>query len=69
MRWFLRDNKFYIGPVSDLQIDVLLTRDPFASCGIACRADAGKVETYLTLPVDSKHAKDLDKIRLQGVLA
>lgn len=67
MRWFLRDNKFYIGPISDTQIDNLMSNDGFSSCGIACRADSGKVETYLTMPGTTKTLRDLEKIRFMGV--
>lgn len=66
MRWFLRDNKFYIGPISDMQIDELMSKDAFSSCGIACRAASGKVETYLTMPQDARKIKDLEKIRFMG---
>ena len=69
MRWFLRNNRFYIGPVSDLQIDILLSTDRFPSCGIACQADSGKVETYLTIPEGKISAKELENFRLMGPCA
>lgn len=66
MRWFLRDNKFYIGPISDMQIDEFMSKDIFRSCGIACSAGSGKVETYLTVPNEPHVASKLEKLRFVG---
>lgn len=49
MNWFKRDSKLYIGPVSDSQIDDLLSHPKLSGCGISCLAGGGKVETYLTV--------------------
>lgn len=64
MRWFLRDKKFYIGPVSDYEMDALLIKAPSDKVGMACQAGSGKVETYVTIPTDVITINDLEKIRL-----
>lgn len=52
MRWFQRDGKFYYGPVSDQEID-MISRDRKIGhmAGVACTAGSGRVETYITLPI------------------
>ena len=57
--FFQRDTKFYIGPLSDVQIDTLQARPELRSSGIACMAGDGKVETYLTIPAAELHRKML----------
>jgi hypothetical protein len=66
MRWFQRDSRIYIGPVTELQMDVLRTRPVLASSGIACQAAHGKVEVYLTLPQDSVSSKVLEDLRMEA---
>lgn len=67
MRWFLRDGKFYVGPLSDVQLDDIMSKKVFTSCGIACRADSGKVETYLTVPETTSSIRNLEKLRFVGI--
>ncbi len=69
MRWFKRDNRFYIGPVSDNQIDLLLSQPRLENGGVACMADRGKVETYVTVPADERIMKFLDSMRLGAIRA
>lgn len=67
MRVFQRDNKFYVGPVNDQEIDAILSRRDFSSmAGIACRADGRQVDTYITLPVDKVARTDLAILGMQG---
>lgn len=63
MNWFKRDTKLYIGPVSDSQIDDLLSNPRLVGCGISCIAGGGKVETYLTVKDSGVDAKVLNDIR------
>lgn len=51
MRWFMRQDKIYLGPVTDPDLNRLMT-DPLISnkAGIACMAGGSRVETYVTIP-------------------
>lgn len=52
MRWFQRDDKFYYGPVSDQEIDMIHQDQKIGHmAGIACTAGSGRVDTYVTLPI------------------
>ena len=52
MRWFKRDGKFYYGPVSDREIDMIRQDQTVGHMsGIACTAGSGRVDTYVTLPI------------------
>ena len=66
MRWFQRDSRVYIGPVTELQMDILRTRPVPSSSGIACQAADGKVEMYLTLPQGEVSSKVLEDIRMEA---
>ena len=57
MYWFLRDEKIYIGPVNDIQLDTITVQ--LLNSGIACRANNGSVATYVTIPANSISANDL----------
>lgn len=63
MKWFMRDSKIYIGPVSDSQIDALRTRPILSNSGVACRAGHGNVDVYLTLPASSMSISALDRMK------
>jgi hypothetical protein len=67
--FFRRDTKFYIGPLSDSQIDSLQARPELRSSGIACIAGNGKVETYLTIPIVNEVNRIVDIMRQVGVRA
>lgn len=69
MRVFQRDDKFYLGPVSDHLIERLLSRNDLSSfAGVACRASGRQVETYVTLPINRVSKKDVDMICMQEVM-
>jgi len=65
--FFRRDTKFYIGPLSDSQIDSLQARPELQSSGIACIAGNGKVETYLTIPIVNDRSRVLNIMQQIGV--
>lgn len=67
--FFRRDGKFYIGPLSDSQIDSLQARPELRTSGIACIAGNGKVETYLTIPAVNDGPRMIDIMRQVGVRA
>ena len=50
MHWFIKDSKFYIGPVAEQDLDALLKKPELAGGGVACSASKGRVETYVTVP-------------------
>ena len=66
MRWFQRDSRIYIGPVTELQMDLLRSRPILEKSGIACQATRGKVDVYLTLPVGSAPIKELEDLRMES---
>jgi len=52
MRWFRKDDKFYFGPVSDHEIDMVNRNRVIGHmAGVACTAGSGRVETYITFPI------------------
>lgn len=62
MRWFQRDHKFYIGPVTDLQIDMLKSNPLLENSGVSWSADRGRVEAYVTVPVTRISPTALDRL-------
>jgi len=66
MHWFQRGSRIYIGPVTDLQMDLLRSRPALEKSGIACQAEKGKVDVYLTLPVGSNTVKMLQDLRKEA---
>lgn len=54
MRYFQRDSRFYVGPLTESQISFLRNNEHFADSGMACQASVGKIDTYLTLPASNK---------------
>ena len=64
MRWFKKDNRVYVGPLSDDQIDHLMSSMVDRGAGIACMAGSGRVETYVTLPEDPTVIKTLSHRRI-----
>jgi len=68
MRWFIRNDRFYLGPVSDSQIDVLLSMPKLRSAGISCMAGNGKVETYVTLRTGTTEVKDMHDIASRATI-
>lgn len=64
MRWFLRDEKIYIGPVSDIQLDTISSQIP--NSGIACYASSKSIETYVTVHVSSIMPTDLSAFKFIG---
>jgi hypothetical protein len=66
--FFQRDTKFYIGPLSDVQIDSLQARPELRSSGIACMAWDGKVETYLTIPAIEPNLEILRDLKRMDII-
>jgi len=67
MRWFIKDSKFYIGPVVDQEINRLMQVPALKEVGIACSASAEKVETYVTVPASSDSRAVLESLRFAEV--
>lgn len=67
MRYFQRDNRFYIGPLTENQIDVLRTNTFLADSGIACQASSNKVEVFLTLPISTQARNILEDVQFKAV--
>lgn len=63
MRWQLNNEKYYIGPVTESQIDQFKKSTLFENSGIACMAQNGKVEIYITLPANEVQYKDLNLMK------
>lgn len=68
MRWFIRNDRFYLGPVTDNQIDLLLSMPKLKSAGISCMAGNGKVETYVTLKTRTTEVKEMREIASCGTI-
>lgn len=64
MLWFQRDHRYYVGPMSDEQLNRLQQETEIKEHGVACMADRGKVEVYFTLPAKPENRKLLERIRL-----
>jgi hypothetical protein len=63
MQFFQRDNRFYIGPLSDSKIEIMQANKIFSDTGIAAIAGDGKVDVFLTLPADDNSTKLLYDVK------
>lgn len=66
MRWQLNNEKYYIGPVTESQIDKLTASSFFKNSGIACIAGNGKVELYITVSANDVGQQDLNIIKFMN---
>ena len=64
---FIKNQKIYVGPLTDSQLDKLKTLPELTQSGIACSATKEKIEMFLTIPDDIKNKEIINKIKFMDI--